>query len=900
MIKQLLIIFSLLYLVSGNLISDGKLCYASQVKEKVFQVKELLPKESTEKMVSFGKKCNNLNLKSGQIIESDLLLTSTPREMEIFDNEIELDITLSENIIDKLKIELDDIKIINKKIVGKKLRLVLASPFISKLCWFKLHIHYIFPMIIPIYSKNCCHMNNRWYRNNTMLYASDTTNCRDCKCINSKWTCCVTRPELHIISRGTTRYGELLAFLTSWVALKRDGISATYGYEDNALMQNLMSHGVWFDDAHGTSWFLPWHREYLYRIEKLLINKWLEIRADSVTLKSYGWPSQANGDIYSNEWYTDGDGITSYIKNPENICVRLPFWHWPKDAGQSPNSVGLPPMAPYDPQTFGSTGYTNTGNCVEDGFFSNQNSATTVPYVLGDWGSTSNPSDMRVNNNNRCLKRVFNPSSTTTFLDEITLDNLINSCPSSSNQWVTWMTSFEVTPHFAGHTYTSGHMTSGLSSLDPLFFIHHAGVDRGWYKWQDNCASASGYTTKQCGSWGYDTVSGSSSSGWPNTNTGTSGTRTDDQGASGGTVGTVYEHPITFDYNVPNNPVGSTMFEKGCDQSKDAMQPFSDWDNNYITPSDVLDSEKLLHTCSKFKTTHSLLAPFYFPFIRQTNKCDCVKYANKNGLILGPIFVPNIESLLIASFKSQKQVNNDLFRQRLDYAIEKIRSNSYIDIENNILRQVPSIQKIAIQIAIEQNNINTLTQFFGVTEEFARKNGLSEVIHNLKNGIFDKLIPTNNSKNNDGCYKGFHAMNLKIKSKILKKEDIDNIHGIPIEFFTKCILENCFHNNKPFNKTGLQCLEESAGIIFDNKPVEELIADVCGRKYKDSDILSCQLVARSKTEVAKNAFALSKNDSDDEKEDYWGIGLTLFIVIVGIGAIFIISMIYVIYKCCKK
>merc|ERR1711939_971412 len=123
-------------------------------------------------------------------------------------------------------------------------------------------------------------------------------------------------------------------------------------------------------------------------------------------------------------------------------------------------------MAPYDPKTFGSSGSGNTGSCVENGFFSNQNSATTKPYVLGDWGSTSNPSDMRVNNNERCLRRTFNPASTTTFIDDVTLQGLLNTCPTTTNPWQSWMSSFEVTPHFAGHTYTSGHMTTGLSSLD--------------------------------------------------------------------------------------------------------------------------------------------------------------------------------------------------------------------------------------------------------------------------------------------------------------------------------------------------------------------------------------------------------------------------------------------------
>ena len=193
-----------------------------------------------------------------------------------------------------------------------------------------------------------------------------------------------------------------------------------------------MSHGLWFDDAHGTSWFLPWHREYLYRVEKLLIDKWLEIRGNPSILKSLGWPAKDNGVIYSNEWYNDG--LISYIRNPENICLRMPYWHWPKDEGRSPYDdleTGVP-MAPFDSNTFGGSGSGNAGGCVEDGFFSNQNSATTKPYVLGDWGSASNPSDMRVNSNNRCLRRGFNLNTNTTFLDATTLQNLINTCSGST------------------------------------------------------------------------------------------------------------------------------------------------------------------------------------------------------------------------------------------------------------------------------------------------------------------------------------------------------------------------------------------------------------------------------------------------------------------------------------
>ncbi|MFM7519145.1 MAG: tyrosinase family protein [Planctomycetota bacterium] len=50
-----------------------------------------------------------------------------------------------------------------------------------------------------------------------------------------------------------------------------------------------------------------------------------------------------------------------------------------------------------------------------------------------------------------------------------------------------FMSQLEGTPHNSGHVVvggSDGHMSSGLSPLDPLFWLHHCNVDRLWAEWQ--------------------------------------------------------------------------------------------------------------------------------------------------------------------------------------------------------------------------------------------------------------------------------------------------------------------------------------------------------------------------------------------------------------------------------
>ena len=97
----------------------------------------------------------------------------------------------------------------------------------------------------------------------------------------------MVRPAAHSVARGTERYAETLAFVAAWMHLKLEGVPAGRTYRDNTLMQWLMQHGLWFHQVHRSSWLLPWHRQYLYEVERLLLVAWEDIRGDDARLIKY-------------------------------------------------------------------------------------------------------------------------------------------------------------------------------------------------------------------------------------------------------------------------------------------------------------------------------------------------------------------------------------------------------------------------------------------------------------------------------------------------------------------------------------------------------------------------------------------------------------------------------------
>jgi tyrosinase len=173
--------------------------------------------------------------------------------------------------------------------------------------------------------------------------------------------------------------------------------------------------------AHGGSAFLPWHRELLRRFELDLQ------RVDSsVTLPYWDWT--ADRSPASSLWAADfmgGDGEAGSLR-----VTTGPFAFANGRWNINVASAGDPGPA--------------------------------LRRALGQNGRVPSTSDV-----NSALARV----------------------PYDRSPWVGPMQSFryalEVMNHDQVHNWVGGSMATATSPNDPIFFLHHANVDRLWSRWQD-------------------------------------------------------------------------------------------------------------------------------------------------------------------------------------------------------------------------------------------------------------------------------------------------------------------------------------------------------------------------------------------------------------------------------
>ncbi|PPQ83615.1 hypothetical protein CVT25_006300 [Psilocybe cyanescens] len=219
-------------------------------------------------------------------------------------------------------------------------------------------------------------------------------------------------------------------------------------------------HIVLADKIHNLGQFLPWHRHY----------------------------------------------IRSYEKGLRNECGyngTFPYWDWTQDVGVN-QSLSDAPV--FDPMTgFGGNGvpgtYTlppnnNTDNrifpeafrgCLEDGPFAN--------YTL-----SVGPGKLATNH---CLTRGHN-NDAKKYLTSAAEANVTR-----SPNFEVFRVQLEGEPittdhrmHDGGHDAIGGEMSNFYSSPgEPLFYLHHANLDRIWWRWQQANASrmyeVSGPSTKE-------------------------------------------------------------------------------------------------------------------------------------------------------------------------------------------------------------------------------------------------------------------------------------------------------------------------------------------------------------------------------------------------------------------
>ncbi|CCO28266.1 hypothetical protein BN14_02261 [Rhizoctonia solani AG-1 IB] len=139
----------------------------------------------------------------------------------------------------------------------------------------------------------------------------------------------------------------------------------------------------------------------------------------------------------------------------------IPYWDWTRDAGSVSDFKNSPI---FDPDTgFGGTGYpegdNSTASCVENGPYAGLQVNFPEPH---------------------CLRRSFNLTSQMPGNWSSSVVKKIMDYP----DYISFWNNSERIPHDNIHRAVGGDLRRQYSPNEPLFFVHHAQVDRMWTLWQ--------------------------------------------------------------------------------------------------------------------------------------------------------------------------------------------------------------------------------------------------------------------------------------------------------------------------------------------------------------------------------------------------------------------------------
>ena len=176
------------------------------------------------------------------------------------------------------------------------------------------------------------------------------------------------------------------------------------------------------DPAHGGPAFLPWHRYYLRHLE-------LDLQEID--------PS-----------------------------VTIPYWDWTRDR----STTG----APWTADLMGGSGRRQDGQVMTGPF----------AYSTGNWPITVKDFPRQPD----FLTRILGLGSLPERRD---VARILRRVPYDARPWNfrtdprrSFRAALEMGPHNSVHTWVGGNMASAASPNDPVFFLHHAMIDRLWAKWQ--------------------------------------------------------------------------------------------------------------------------------------------------------------------------------------------------------------------------------------------------------------------------------------------------------------------------------------------------------------------------------------------------------------------------------
>lgn len=182
-----------------------------------------------------------------------------------------------------------------------------------------------------------------------------------------------------------------------------------------------LESGYWDRCQHGTWFFLPWHRMYLHHFEEMVVSAVIEL----------GGPS---------DW-------------------ALPYWNY-CEAYDSSVSSARRSQALRLPPEFGSHGGPAAG-------------------YQGLWIAGRNNYEIPLRN-----ASIRNAMAETRFTN-VPFDLNFGGGITAFSHFGNRQGAIELQPHNVIHMSIGGAMSTGVSPLDPIFWLHHANIDRLWQVWVD-------------------------------------------------------------------------------------------------------------------------------------------------------------------------------------------------------------------------------------------------------------------------------------------------------------------------------------------------------------------------------------------------------------------------------
>ena len=235
--------------------------------------------------------------------------------------------------------------------------------------------------------------------------------------------------------------------------------------------------------AHGTGGFLPWHRWYLLQFE------------DALRAQTPSSPSESGA--------VDND----------YTCLTIPYWDWGEEADVCAQKGGCRTLDEESDivEHFGGAGSSSTtlSYSKQSEWNSDYSKLSPGDSPVGTFGSSAqDPNDSDDDPNTGCVtsgpfknwivpvmpthpaktclsrSRSLSSSGTEGFTSAADMIETMISYD-YYGAYGGFRSRLEGLPHANPHNLLGGHIRTFVSPADPLFFSHHAYVDKLWAMWQD-------------------------------------------------------------------------------------------------------------------------------------------------------------------------------------------------------------------------------------------------------------------------------------------------------------------------------------------------------------------------------------------------------------------------------